>query len=152
MVRLGLAQNSVRLTKVVLVLRISSGLGSARTGSPARVEARASTQESALGLEPSSTHLGSRLYSELALVRLSSGLELDSVWAGKKSVDLGTDESLVNPYGQSSGTQNVVFDTFSMGSQRDTIFFHRICSEPLKPPLYVLGSEFGSAWLGARPG
>ena len=31
-------------------------------------------------------------------------------------------------------------------------FFHRICSEPLKPLLSVLGSEFGSAWLGARPG
>ena len=66
------------------MLRISSGLGSAQTGSPARLEARASTQGSALGLEPSSTHLGSRFYSELALVRLSSGLELDSVWAGKK--------------------------------------------------------------------
>ena len=102
------------------MLRISSGLGSARTGSPARVEARASTQGSALGLEPSSTHLDSRLYSELALVWLSSGLELDSVWAGKKCCS--TDESLVNPYGQSSGNQNVVFDTFSMGSQRDTIF------------------------------
>ena len=66
------------------MLRISSGLGSARTGSPAQVEAQASNQGSTLGLEPSSTHLGSRLYSELALVRLSSGLELDSVWAGKK--------------------------------------------------------------------
>ena len=33
---------------------------------------------------PSSTHLGSELYSELAFVRLSSGLELDSAGAGKK--------------------------------------------------------------------
>ena len=84
MVRLGFAQGSVWLTYLVLVLRISSGLGSARTGSPARLEAQASTQGSALGLEPSSTHLGSGLYSELALVWLSTGLELNSVGAGKK--------------------------------------------------------------------
>ena len=103
-----------------------------------------------LGSESSSTHLGSELYSELALVRLSSGLELDSAGGGKKC--LSTDESLVNPHGQSSRSQNVVFDTICMGSQRDTICFHRNGSEPLKLLLSVLGSEFGSAWLGARPG
>ena len=71
------------------MLRISSGLGSARTGSPARVEARASTQASALGLEPSSTHLDSRLYSELA--ELGSALAWSSTRFGLvKSVDLLT--------------------------------------------------------------
>ena len=39
-----------------------------------------------------------------------------------------------------------------MGRQRDRICFHRNCSKPLKLLLSVLGSEFGLAWLGARPG
>ena len=77
----------------------------------------------------------SGFYSELGLVRLSCGLELGSggaveVWS--------TDESCV------------VFDMFSTESQWDPIFLHQIWSEPFKSLLPVLGSGFGSAWLGAR--
>ena len=65
-VQLGLAQGSVLLTGSAR----GSGLGSGICAQ--------------LGSEPSSTHLGSELYSEFALVRLSSGLELGSCGTGKK--------------------------------------------------------------------
>ena len=68
---------------------LGSAQGSARLGSdwkpgPARGSGLGSGICARLGSEPSSTHLGLGLYSELALVRLSSGLELDSVGAYKK--------------------------------------------------------------------
>ena len=66
---------------------LESARGSARLGLGARPGSRLGLGLgicARLGSEPKSTHLGSRLYSELALVRLNSGLELDSAGTGKK--------------------------------------------------------------------
>ena len=135
------------------MLRINSGLGSDWKPGPARGSGLGSGICARLGSEPSSTHLGLELYSELALVRLSSDLELGSCGASKKC--RFTDELQV--------TVNISTWPVFLGAKMlflirlaweasETHCFHRICSEPLKPLVSVLGSEFGSAWLGARPG
>ena len=108
----------------------------------------------------SSFWLSSGLCSGLGLVRLSSGSRLGSCVAGLKCWSI--DESLFRatyPHGQSVRSQNVVFDTFSMGSPWNTIFSTIVdqsrlnfFNQPWARDSARFGSEHGSVrlWIVVR--